>query len=329
MGSEQGPLSSCSVALLSGTEASNTFEPMRRTLPLPVALLCQIYDDLWVSDAEATFEGTFKARPRRADRGPAANAVAEPQAWAACAGAQGLQPPRPPGMRRPSKEQAHGNLHDHLLSLDVIKQQLRMPFPPGLVNPLGGPFHAMPATPPCERAAHQATVASVPGSLQRAVQQAAEAEECAASDFDDDDALSEASEPGCSAELVVGPTDLAVQPYRLEDLCLPDRLPSGHVVQAPLQSGPRCVSLRDMARLSAARPAQAPLSFGSTLHLNYGGPQSKCRPCMFERWAGRCTKSVLCDFCHMHENKGPRDGAAGAGGKRGSRVVFGKRPKAI
>lgn len=115
-------------------------------------------------------------------------------------------------------------------------------------------------------------------------------EECADSASDDDN----------HREVFVGPTHLAVLPFRLEDCALPDTEGPGNSVQfIPLKSGPRCLSLADARRLEKGRPGQAPLSFGSTLHLTYGDSRS-CRPCMFERWAGRCTKGYLCDFCHLH-----------------------------
>uniref|UniRef100_A0A7S4W575 Uncharacterized protein n=1 Tax=Alexandrium monilatum TaxID=311494 RepID=A0A7S4W575_9DINO len=130
-----------------------------------------------------------------------------------------------------------------------------------------------------------------------------------AADSDAESECSAPSEPDESAEIIVGPTNLAVMPLKLEDLCL-FRLErhTGTVKRVPLVSNPRRLSLADALRLSHARPEEAPLSFGSTLHLSYGAGQP-CRPCMFERWAGRCIKSWLCDFCHLHTTqKARRDG---------------------
>jgi len=128
-------------------------------------------------------------------------------------------------------------------------------------------------------------------------------------DSDAESECSAPSEPDESAEVVVGPTDLAVTPLKLEDLCLFQlERHTGTMKRVPLVSNPRRLSLADALRLSQARPEEAPLSFGSTLHLNYGAGQP-CRPCMFERWAGRCNKSWLCDFCHLHTvQKARRDG---------------------
>jgi hypothetical protein len=109
-------------------------------------------------------------------------------------------------------------------------------------------------------------------------------------------------------EVIVGPTHLAVAPMRLEQQWLPQRSHGSDVItMVPIRSGPRCVTLLDIRRLSAARSVEAPLSFGSVLHLAHG-PNRYCRPCMFERWPGRCNKSPLCDFCHFHvrQKRAPR-----------------------
>merc|ERR1719362_214786 len=118
---------------------------------------------------------------------------------------------------------------------------------------------------------------------------------------------------------------------RLEDQFLPQSCCDG-IVHVPLKSGPRCLSLGDALRLSEARKSQAPLSFGSVLHLNWDG-KIRCRPCMFERWPGRCTKSWLCDFCHLDVYDKQRDGKRifkGSGGTQSKDqqwFSFGKRPK--
>mmetsp|Transcript_81709 Transcript_81709/g.239875 ORF Transcript_81709/g.239875 Transcript_81709/m.239875 type:complete len:476 (+) Transcript_81709:132-1559(+) len=119
-----------------------------------------------------------------------------------------------------------------------------------------------------------------------------------------------ASEDGESADVIVGPTELAVQPMKLKDVSLPMQtgLSNNSVLKKPISSSPRCLSISDCLRLANVRPFEAPLSFGSALHLSCG-PGHQCRPCMFERWAGRCNKSWLCDFCHLHTvQKARRDG---------------------
>lgn len=136
-------------------------------------------------------------------------------------------------------------------------------------------------------------------------------------------------------EVLVGPTHLAVKPLRLEDQTLPHTCCDGSIVHMPLMSGPRCMILSEAMRLSNARSWQAPLSFGSVLHLNMG-KKASCRPCMFERWAGRCTKSWLCDFCHLDVSE--RQLRVGKGSSKGSNrkqildvqwCSFGKRPKSL
>mmetsp|Transcript_76402 Transcript_76402/g.177322 ORF Transcript_76402/g.177322 Transcript_76402/m.177322 type:complete len:122 (-) Transcript_76402:91-456(-) len=86
---------------------------------------------------------------------------------------------------------------------------------------------------------------------------------------------------------------------KLEELTLPESN-SGYGA-VPVGSNSRCMRLSDALRLAKARSSETPLSFGSTLHLNFGATQA-CRPCLFERWPGRCIKSWLCDFCHLHTN---------------------------
>eukprot|EP00418_Pyrodinium_bahamense_P067406 CAMPEP_0179084000 /NCGR_PEP_ID=MMETSP0796-20121207/37962_1 /TAXON_ID=73915 /ORGANISM="Pyrodinium bahamense, Strain pbaha01" /LENGTH=489 /DNA_ID=CAMNT_0020781413 /DNA_START=97 /DNA_END=1566 /DNA_ORIENTATION=- len=117
------------------------------------------------------------------------------------------------------------------------------------------------------------------------------------------------SPPGESAEILIGPTHLAVQPMRLEELSLPEFGRGSSLQKVPLTSMSRRLCFSDARRLARMRPGEAPLSFGSTLHLNFG-PGQPCRPCMFERWAGRCDKSWLCDFCHLHTVPRRRNGNA-------------------
>jgi len=101
-------------------------------------------------------------------------------------------------------------------------------------------------------------------------------------------------------EVIVGPTHHASMPYDLQSLWLPRRDTSClTMTRAPLKSSPRLLAMSDTILLTNARRSGAPLSFGSVLHLVHGNGQH-CRPCMFERWAGRCNKKWLCDFCHLH-----------------------------
>lgn len=141
----------------------------------------------------------------------------------------------------------------------------------------------------------------------------------------DSDAEEPASDPDEPAEIIVGPTKMASMPFNLEDLSLPQgSLKGGSVEAVPLKSSSRCLSLSDARRLSHARLEEAPLSFGSVVHLNHG-PGHKCRPCMFERWAGRCSKSWLCDFCHLHEVQKVRQNGAGGPRAQGRRKALPKQ----
>jgi len=129
-------------------------------------------------------------------------------------------------------------------------------------------------------------------------------------DSDEGDYLSDPDEP---VEIILGPTEMAALPMRLEDLSLVAR--GGHrkgILLKSLSSSSQCLSVSDAICLSNLRAGEAPLSFGSIVHINYG---QSCRPCMFERWSGRCVKSWLCDFCHMHTKPKPRSST----GARGSR----------
>lgn len=122
----------------------------------------------------------------------------------------------------------------------------------------------------------------------------------------EDDALStadsELSAP-CDDEeelqVVVGPTYLSVSPMQLSDIQLPDDVLGDTAVTIGSQEKVLCLS--DCRRLGQVRK-EAPVSFGSSKHVVFG-PSKECRPCMFERWPGRCTKAWLCDFCHMHATK--------------------------
>jgi len=111
-------------------------------------------------------------------------------------------------------------------------------------------------------------------------------DESAASDYDPDD------------EVIVGPTPLAVQPLSFSELSIP----GGE--STSILSGVTSIRLSEVTRLKCPRGSSAeplPLSYGSILHIC--GFEDRCRPCMFERSAGRCRKSWLCDFCHMHTGR--------------------------
>jgi len=131
--------------------------------------------------------------------------------------------------------------------------------------------------------------------------QAVQQEECLTSDIDaytecesdPDDPISDWE--GEPTTIVVGPTHFASHPYKLDQVLVPG--PEGKVA---IRSCERQLVLSDALRLQMAWN-QVPLSFGSAVHLVHGASLG-CRPCMYERWAGRCSKKWLCDFCHMHSN---------------------------
>eukprot|EP00428_Durinskia_dybowskii_P039935 CAMPEP_0170270766 /NCGR_PEP_ID=MMETSP0116_2-20130129/35330_1 /TAXON_ID=400756 /ORGANISM="Durinskia baltica, Strain CSIRO CS-38" /LENGTH=392 /DNA_ID=CAMNT_0010521963 /DNA_START=1 /DNA_END=1179 /DNA_ORIENTATION=- len=118
---------------------------------------------------------------------------------------------------------------------------------------------------------------------------------------------SEASDEDEPSLVLVGPTKLAVAPYSMDDLWLPTAkgAPEGSSRNVKLRTGTRQLAFSDAMRLTEGRTLQAPLSFGSVLHICHGA-DAPCRPCMFERWAGRCSKKWLCDFCHMHAGQKQR-----------------------
>lgn len=111
---------------------------------------------------------------------------------------------------------------------------------------------------------------------------------------------SEMNEPDSDLEdepttVLVGPSPLASAPYSLQQVAVPDPAFRQKVF---IKSGVRQLALSDAFRLKAGGNG-VPLSFGSAVHLAHGERPS-CRPCMYERWAGRCSKKWLCDFCHLH-----------------------------
>mmetsp|Transcript_115498 Transcript_115498/g.359731 ORF Transcript_115498/g.359731 Transcript_115498/m.359731 type:complete len:308 (-) Transcript_115498:69-992(-) len=105
---------------------------------------------------------------------------------------------------------------------------------------------------------------------------------------------SSGSEP---SEVIVGPSHFAFDPVGPQAM----RLCSTYGEQVEIRSSEGCLYYSEIELLSFARGGrthQQPLSFGSVLHVN--GHADKCRPCLFERAAGRCRRLWLCDFCHMH-----------------------------
>jgi len=115
-------------------------------------------------------------------------------------------------------------------------------------------------------------------------------------DIDLDEPLPELDTP---CRVIIGPTDLAVQPLQLKDAVLPNPYAASFSF---VQSREEQTCLSDCLRLAHARSFSAPLSFGSVLHV-INWPGDSCRPCMFEHRPGRCKKAWLCDFCHCHDYK--------------------------
>jgi hypothetical protein len=115
---------------------------------------------------------------------------------------------------------------------------------------------------------------------------------------------SEFSDEYSDDEVIVGPTYLSVAPMEFHQIHLTD-FKQGDAPMA-IRSGQKCLHLSDVTRLGQVRP-EAPVSFGSSRHAVFGPCKERCRPCMFERWPGRCTKAWLCDFCHLHAKKPRRD----------------------
>lgn len=102
---------------------------------------------------------------------------------------------------------------------------------------------------------------------------------------------------------LVGPTPFACAPKKMQELWLP--VNSSGTESQMVRSNSDKVSLLDIQRLQTAvatTDRTQPLSFGSVVHLC--GFRGNCRPCMFERVAGRCKKIWLCDFCHLHAGRG-------------------------
>jgi len=117
------------------------------------------------------------------------------------------------------------------------------------------------------------------------------------------------------ADVIIGPTHLAVRPMAFEELSLQKEPQAFQGVDKaenfPITSRRNMLSLSDIQRLRHWREVDGwrPLSFGSVLHLcNH---TEHCRPCMFERKARRCRKSWLCDFCHLHTDRPLRGGRQG------------------
>lgn len=112
----------------------------------------------------------------------------------------------------------------------------------------------------------------------------------------------EPSDGEAGVEVVIGPTPMAVQPYVMEELHIPDSFSDGG--KRAIVSCSNRVSIGEVSRLRVlpdGSDCPLPVSFGSVLHIC--GHEQHCRPCMFERSAGRCRKGWLCDFCHMHNRR--------------------------
>eukprot|EP00747_Dinoflagellata_sp_TGD_P213806 gnl/TRDRNA2_/TRDRNA2_86720_c1_seq1.p1 gnl/TRDRNA2_/TRDRNA2_86720_c1~~gnl/TRDRNA2_/TRDRNA2_86720_c1_seq1.p1 ORF type:complete len:127 (+),score=14.65 gnl/TRDRNA2_/TRDRNA2_86720_c1_seq1:50-382(+) len=96
----------------------------------------------------------------------------------------------------------------------------------------------------------------------------------------------------------------------MADQVLPDL--KDEAAKVPVISNMRTLALGDVLRLSKARDASCPYSFGTVAHFAPVQPRNSsavpCRPCMFERWAGRCSKKWLCDFCHLHTGERRKKG---------------------
>eukprot|EP00747_Dinoflagellata_sp_TGD_P019189 gnl/TRDRNA2_/TRDRNA2_127003_c0_seq1.p1 gnl/TRDRNA2_/TRDRNA2_127003_c0~~gnl/TRDRNA2_/TRDRNA2_127003_c0_seq1.p1 ORF type:complete len:293 (+),score=40.88 gnl/TRDRNA2_/TRDRNA2_127003_c0_seq1:77-880(+) len=96
-------------------------------------------------------------------------------------------------------------------------------------------------------------------------------------------------------EVVVGPR-MAVVEGDLSKYNLPNL--NSALAAVPISSTAKALSLSDCLRLSKARDVTCPLSFGSVEHIS-SQLHMNCRPCMYERRAGKCARKWLCDFCHV------------------------------
>uniref|UniRef100_A0A6U6J1T5 Uncharacterized protein n=1 Tax=Zooxanthella nutricula TaxID=1333877 RepID=A0A6U6J1T5_9DINO len=159
-----------------------------------------------------------------------------------------------------------------------------------------------------------ATSATVASRLESKAKLAVSGGLDAADVSDLDSVLSDASDLSRPSEIVVGPTGALSNPDERERLLVSawsgfgglnadQDLGNGFEQKIKMKSSADRLYLQDIILLSVLRPSGAPLSFGSVLHdpkQPVQGGSMQCRPCMFERWVGRCTKSWLCDFCHLH-----------------------------
>eukprot|EP00933_Yihiella_yeosuensis_P064527 TRINITY_DN67921_c0_g1_i1.p1 TRINITY_DN67921_c0_g1~~TRINITY_DN67921_c0_g1_i1.p1 ORF type:complete len:155 (-),score=10.14 TRINITY_DN67921_c0_g1_i1:150-614(-) len=110
-----------------------------------------------------------------------------------------------------------------------------------------------------------------------------------------DDLTTSVGERDCDdIEAIIGPTEHAAAPWSLKELWVSE----SEAGKVRVRSNSRTISVADYLALLAVGGNSVPLSFGSLLHVN--GRREHCRPCMFERSVGRCRKTWLCDFCHMH-----------------------------
>jgi len=110
-----------------------------------------------------------------------------------------------------------------------------------------------------------------------------------------DDSDEEDNSFGDDDSIILGPTMAAFR-SKVKDDGRPLYINKpGHV-----KSSETVLALSDILKLVNARQGQAPASFGSMSHMS-GCSHDVCRPCRFERTAGRCKHGMACEFCHMHE----------------------------
>jgi len=132
---------------------------------------------------------------------------------------------------------------------------------------------------------------------------------------------SEPSDPEHPAQVTLGPSRLAVAPWALEDLWLPQD--GRDEERKPILSRSSCVAMSDVQCLQAKeQKSGTPTSFGSVLHLTYGSGQP-CRPCIagLQNLEG-CPNKWLCDRCHMQHTNETR-------GSRARRRRGGVRPRLL
>eukprot|EP00928_Gymnodinium_smaydae_P052731 TRINITY_DN3687_c0_g1_i5.p1 TRINITY_DN3687_c0_g1~~TRINITY_DN3687_c0_g1_i5.p1 ORF type:complete len:575 (-),score=83.42 TRINITY_DN3687_c0_g1_i5:425-2077(-) len=129
-------------------------------------------------------------------------------------------------------------------------------------------------------------------------------------------------------EVLLGPTQMIGSPARLDELVLP---PAGCGVNLEngvdatqgrklRSSNSACalsdvIWLSDIAELDLGRTKEAPISFGSIVHLS-SSYSKNCRPCIFEKRLGRCVRGKGCEFCHLHAGQRYRPLTSGKSDRR-------------